>query len=340
MNSRALGIDIGTTFIKAVVVTSAGEVISRRQEQTTDWKQQSATLVQQFEREFGPIPAIGVCGPGIRSPDGRYISWMIGSMADLANFDFTTHLKRVRASSPSPSTLGEGWGGGRVAQNPAPLKLQAEPPPYPSPGVPGEGKEEVRVPVLNDALAALLAESWIGTATGIKDAVLLTLGTGIGGAIMSDGRLIRGHTGRAGHVGHITVDAFGPLDICNTPGSIENAIGNHTIVSRSGGRFSSTEELVAAYESGDAQARDIWLGSIRKLAATIASIINIVDPQRIILGGGMIRAGESLFAPLRAELDRVEWRPFGTGVEIVPAELGEWAGAIGSAYNALQANEP
>ena len=66
----------------------------------------------------------------------------------------------------------------------------------------------------------------------------------------------------AGHMGHITVDAFGPLDICNTPGSIENAIGNHTIVSRSGGRFSSTEELVAAYESGDAQARDIWLGSI------------------------------------------------------------------------------
>jgi glucokinase len=311
MTPRAIGIDIGTTFVKAVLVTAEREILSRTQVATDTWQQQVVQIVNQLEREFGSVPMIGICGPGIGSPDGRCISWMIGSMAGLTNFDFTAHLGR--AFSPSPGVPGEGT---TRNNNPAPVH---------------------RVPVLNDALAALLAESWLGAARGIRDAVLLTLGTGIGGAIMSDGKLLKGHTGRAGHLGHVTIDAFGPLDICNTPGSIENAIGDHTIMNRSGGQFASTEDLVAAYELGDGQARDIWLGSIRKFAAAIASIINIIDPQRIIIGGGMIHAEESLFAPLRAELDRVEWRPIGAGVEIVPAELGEWAGAIGSAYNVMQA---
>jgi glucokinase len=189
-----------------------------------------------------------------------------------------------------------------------------------------------RVPVLNDAHAALLAELWQGAARGFRNAILLTLGTGVGGAAVVDGRLLRGHLGRAGHLGHISLDPRGRRDIVNTPGSLEEAIGDCTIERRSNGRFRSTAELVAA---DDDEARRIWADAIRALACGIASLVNVLDPEIVIVGGGMIAAGEKLFAPLRKELDEVEWRPHGRAVKIVPATLGEFAGAIGAARNAI-----
>src|SRR5207249_2187105 len=93
------------------------------------------------------------------------------------------------------------------------------------------------VPVFNDAQAALLGEVWLGAAKGAANAVLLTLGTGVGGAAMVDGRVLRGHLGRAGHLGHVALDPDGPGDIVNTPGSLEDAIGEHTLTVRSRGGF-------------------------------------------------------------------------------------------------------
>ncbi len=189
------------------------------------------------------------------------------------------------------------------------------------------------VPVLNDAHAAIMGEIWQGAAMGKEDVVLLTLGTGLGGAIVSGGKLLRGHIGRAGHLGHMTVDFRGAPDICNTPGSIEDAIGNHTIGARSEGKYETTHALIAAYETGDPQATEIWLRSVRALAAAIASLVNIVDPECIVIGGGIAKAGEALFAPLRKDLDSLEWRPGGHAVEVVPAELGEWAGTYGAVHH-------
>src|SRR5436309_592664 len=77
------------------------------------------------------------------------------------------------------------------------------------------------VPVFNDAQAALLGEVWLGAAKGAKNVVLLTLGTGVGGAAMVDGRVLRGHLGRAGHLGHVSLNPDGPRDLVNTPGSLE-----------------------------------------------------------------------------------------------------------------------
>ncbi|HKQ53383.1 MAG TPA: ROK family protein, partial [Pyrinomonadaceae bacterium] len=94
-------------------------------------------------------------------------------------------------------------------------------------------KTERPVPVLNDAHAALLGEVWKGAGGGCRDAVLLTLGTGVGGAILSDGRLVTGHLRRAGHLGHICLDADGTPDIIGIPGSLEDAIGNGTLAARS-----------------------------------------------------------------------------------------------------------
>src|SRR5262245_35240505 len=89
------------------------------------------------------------------------------------------------------------------------------------------------VPVLNDARAALLGETWLGAAKGLSNVILLTLGTGVGGAAMVDGHVLHGHLGRAGHLGHTSLDANGSKDIVNTPGSLEDAIGDHTLPKRS-----------------------------------------------------------------------------------------------------------
>ena len=194
------------------------------------------------------------------------------------------------------------------------------------------------VPVLNDAQAALLGEAWLGAARRSRNAILLTLGTGVGGAAMVDGNLLRGHLGRAGHLGHISLNPCGKLDIVNTPGSLEDAIGNCTLATRSVGRFTSTRKLVNASSRGDAAARRVWEESIRALAAACASFINVFDPQIIVIGGGIAKSEATLFVPLRRLLARFEWRPGGAKVRIIPAKLGDRAGAFGAAWNAIHFN--
>ncbi len=194
------------------------------------------------------------------------------------------------------------------------------------------------VPVLNDAHAALLGEAWIGVAADYSNVVLLTLGTGVGGAILADGRLFKGHIGRAGHLGHISLNPE-PPDMVGTPGSLEQTIGNSTLPARSGGRFSSTRQLVEAHLKGDTQATDVWLRSLYNLAVGITSIVNALDPEVIIIGGGIAQAGPALFDPLDRFLERVEWRPQGQRVRIIPAALGDLAGTLGAAYHAMRSHD-
>jgi glucokinase len=191
------------------------------------------------------------------------------------------------------------------------------------------------VPVLNDAHAALVGEAWIGAAVGYRNAVLLTLGTGVGGALLAEGRLFKGHIGRAGHLGHISLNPDGPPDIVGTPGSLEQTIGNSTLADRSAGRFTSTRRLVKAHLNGDEKATDVWLRSVYNLAAGITSIINAVDPEVIIIGGGIAQAGPALFDPLERFLEKMEWRPQGQRVRLIPAALGDFAGTLGAAYYAM-----
>ena len=193
------------------------------------------------------------------------------------------------------------------------------------------------VPVLNDAQAALVGETWRGAARGTTNALLLTLGTGVGGAALVDGRVLHGHLGRAGHLGHVSLDPEGALDIVNTPGSLEDAIGDCTVAHRTGGRFDTTRALVEASSNGDREARRVWRTSIRALAAATASLVNVLDPEVVVIGGGIAQCGAALFGPLRREMARVEWRPAGARVRIVPAALGDRAGAWGAAKQAMDA---
>jgi glucokinase len=188
--------------------------------------------------------------------------------------------------------------------------------------------------VLNDAHAALIGEVAHGAARGQRDVVLLTLGTGVGGAILADGRLLRGHLGRAGHLGHLTVDHHGPPTITGTPGGIEVAIGNCSLSDRTAGRFQFTRDLAAAALAGDAEAQSIWDESVHALAAHCAGLICALDPAVLLLGGGLAELDDFLFVPLRRHLDVMEWRPRGHHVPIKKAALGSWAGTAGAAYRA------
>lgn len=201
-------------------------------------------------------------------------------------------------------------------------------------------KAEKPVTVLNDAHAALLGEVWLGAAKGFTNVIMLTLGTGVGGAAMVDGRLLRGHSGKAGHLGHVSLDLHGPPDVCAMPGSLEFQIGNYSIGQRSGGRFATTHELIAAYRAGDTPAKEVWLRSLEALAVAIGGLTNVLDPEAVIIGGGIARAGGDLFDPLEPMVRRAEWQVCGHQVKLLPAQLGELAGAYGAAWNAAHDGDP
>lgn len=286
---RGIGIDIGGSSVKAVIVTVAGELLAERN-QSFDPEEPLAfaETVRALADEMGPADFVGLSAPGLPERDGRSIADLPNRLPGMVGLDWTAYLER----------------------------------------------DDV-VPVLNDAQAALAGEVWMGAAKGATDVILLTLGTGVGGAAMVEGRLLRGHTGKAGHLGHISLDSSGPPDICGTPGSLELQIGNCTVRERSDGRFATTHDLVKAVAEGDDGARRIWDRSIRALACAIGSFGNILDPEVAVIGGGIARAGDLLFGPLERELRQVEWPTRGHRIRLVPARLGELAGAYGAAWNAL-----
>lgn len=190
--------------------------------------------------------------------------------------------------------------------------------------------------VLNDAHAALTGEAAFGAGKKLKHVLLITLGSGVGGGIFINGQLYQGQGQMAGHFGHTTVDANSYFrDVTNMPGSIEEAIGNITIQQRSYGRYQTTFDLIEGYRRQETFATWLWLDSLRKLAISIASAINLISPEAVIIGGGIAQADDTLIQPLRQFLDLYEWRPGGTQTMIKLAQFSDMAGALGAAAFAL-----
>lgn len=195
---------------------------------------------------------------------------------------------------------------------------------------------ETKAFVLNDAVAAMMAEAKFGAAKNKKNAIMLTLGTGVGDGILIDGKPYQGAFQKAGHLGHLTLDSGGEPDIIGMPGSLEDAIGNCTIQKRTGGQFTNTDDLIKAHRKGDKFATEVWLTSVNKLAVALASLTNILSPETIILGGGITEANEDLFEPLEQMMTKYEWRTGGNKTGIVKAQYGDLAGAVGAACFAKQ----
>jgi glucokinase len=274
------------------------------------------------------------------TPSGRVMADFIMATGDNGNKNWIANVQAAKDQACQTFKKTPAWIGvaapGLAAKDQRSIRCM----PGRLPGLEGlvwrkDFKTAHPVPVLNDAQAALLGEVWRGAARGSRNAILLTLGTGVGGAALVDGRVLRGHIGRAGHLGHVSLDPAGGPDVARTPGSLENAIGECTITARTQGRFDSTHALVAASNRNEPFARGVWLKSVQALAAAIASLINVLDPEVVVIGGGISKAGAALFRPLNQYLARFEWRPGGARVRIVPAKLGDRAGAFGAAWNAI-----
>lgn len=191
--------------------------------------------------------------------------------------------------------------------------------------------------VLNDAISAMMAEARYGVARDRKNVAMVTLGTGVGGALLIEGKPYQGAFSKAGHLGHMVIDSEGEPDIIGMPGSLEDAIGNCSIKKRTNGKYTSTHQLIEDYRKGNSYAREIWLTSLNKLAIGLASLTNILSPEMIIVGGGISDAGKDLFEPLAEMMGKYEWRTAGNKAEIVKSQYGDLSGAVGSACFAREA---
>lgn len=201
----------------------------------------------------------------------------------------------------------------------------------------------------NDANCATYGEWWLGAGRGTQTLVGFTLGTGIGGGIVLNGEIFHGCSDVAGEIGHMTIEANGRKCKCGNYGCLEQYASGPAIAQRAvegieagaetslvemvGGRL---EEITAAtvYEAsvlGDAYASDTMKDTAKFLGAGVASIINILNPEMIVIAGGVTRAGATLFDPLRAEVRRRAFRAAQECCRIVPAELPGTAGVVGAA---------
>jgi glucokinase len=207
------------------------------------------------------------------------------------------------------------------------------------------------VPVFadNDARVALAGETVWGAAKGLENVVMLTLGNGVGGAVIAGGRLLRGHSGVAGHLGHLTVDPDGPVCICGNRGCLETAFSARAIegeawsavhrgvssaltrLFREQPQLASCRTIFQAASEGDELASAIIARAIRKLAAGIAGLLHIFDPEIVILGGQVVDAGADLLVPLQEQVWERSCGLLGREVPLVEQAVSDKSGIVGAA---------
>ncbi len=189
--------------------------------------------------------------------------------------------------------------------------------------------------LINDARAFGLAELRLGAGRGARSMIGFTLGTGVGGVIVVDGRVVLGHDGTAGELGHQTIEPDGPWCGCGNRGCLEAFARADQIAAACG--TTTAEEAVARARAGDARAVEGLAEVGRYLGIGIANVVTVITPDRVVIGGGIAAALDLLITPIRNELRRRVHTTALDAVEIVPAELGTWAGAIGAAIHGFDA---
>jgi glucokinase len=195
----------------------------------------------------------------------------------------------------------------------------------------------VPVALINDARAFGLAELRLGAGRGASSMIGLTLGTGVGGVIAIDGHVHQGHDGTAGEIGHQTLEPDGPLCGCGNRGCLEAFARADRIAAACG--TATAEEAFAQARAGDARAVAGIAEVGRYLGIGIANMIAVITPGRVVIGGGISAAADLLLGPIREELRQRVRTTALDEVEIVTAELGIWAGAIGAALHGAEATE-
>ena len=202
----------------------------------------------------------------------------------------------------------------------------------------------------NDVNAALAGEARFGAGRGGRDLIMLALGTGVGGAVMIEGRLLVGHRFGAGEVGHTILDPAGPLCGCGNRGCLEAYAGSRGLLAAARRRAAAPDaspglrELVAnrgesltTRDLADLSARDpdaaaLFREAGERLGQTVGNLLNVLDPDLVIIGGGVAAAGELLLGPCRVTAAAVVLCKAARATPIVPAQLGSAAAALGAAH--------
>ncbi|MCA1726959.1 MAG: ROK family protein [Actinobacteria bacterium] len=313
MTGRALGLDVGGTKVAGLILAADGAVVHREERRMEPSDAEAALeVVASLGREL-----IDAHGPVVGAGAG------VAGMVDFATGVFRFGANLPWRELPLADRLGEAF--------------------------------EVAVIVDNDANAAAWGEYGHGAGRGATDLLMVTVGTGIGGGIVSEGRLLRGAHGFAAEFGHVIVEPGGPKCGCGNLGCWEQVasgsalgrIGREHAAEHPQGRIAelagdpekvSGRHVARAAEEGDAAALAILAEVGRRLGEGMAGLANILDPSVIVVGGGVAEIGDPLLAPARrAFLETVEAPEHRPEISIVPAELGNDAGAIGAAALSLEA---
>jgi glucokinase len=199
----------------------------------------------------------------------------------------------------------------------------------------------------NDARVALIAEVLWGSARGRRNVVMLTLGTGVGGAVLVDGVILHGANGAAGHLGHTTIDTRGGLCICGNYGCLETHFSSRAIESdywahihraapaklsiNQSGEVPNPEAIFRAAANGDECARFVVERALEYLGAALVSFLHTFDPEVFILGGNIVAAGPQLIAPIREKIARRTLILLGREVPIVFQKVVGYGGVAGAA---------
>jgi glucokinase len=208
--------------------------------------------------------------------------------------------------------------------------------------------------LLNDANAAALGEHHFGAGRGVANLVYLTIGTGIGGAVIIDGKLYTGGCGSAGEIGHMTIDTNGPRCECGNIGCLEQLAAGKAIAREAKKRLGSgerstlteavagkletvtAEDVAVAAKKGDSLAVDVINSAATYLGVGMVNLVNIFNPEAIIIGGGVASMGDLLLAPARRMVRERAFPESAAVVRIVTAELGGDAGLLGAAHFAFK----
>jgi glucokinase len=307
-----IGVDLGGTNIKSAVINESGEVLHR--------------LVRPTHAADGPA---------------RVLDQIAGCVKDLHDQVASDDIVAVGVGAPGPMN----WETGVV---------------YSPPNLPGwkdvpladeiAGRTNLTAYVENDANAACWGEFWVGAGSNAKSLCCLTLGTGVGGGIVLDGALLHGPDGTAGELGHLCVQRSGRACGCGARGCLEAyaSVTGLVCTAKDGldkGKESSLQSsadnltglaISEAASSGDTFAKSVISETGEWVGVGVASLINLLNPDMIVICGGMIEAGDLLFDAIRHTATRQAFDVPAARAQIVPAALGQDAGVIGAAGCAWQ----
>lgn len=307
MQKYIIGIDLGGTKISGAISDSNGKVLKITTVETLAAEGPDAVigrikniirgLMEHEKASSGEVIGIGIGSPGPLDP----IKGMVVNAANLPGF----------VNQPIVAPI--------------------------------EDEFNIKTYLENDANAAALGELWFGAGRGCKNFVYITVSTGVGCGIIINGDIYQGNTYNAGEVGHITVEPSGPKCNCGNYGCLEALASGPAIARIANERLSKGEdsilknckkvtskEVFDAAAKGDKLANDVAGYCMNYLGIGMANVVALLDPEKIVIGGGVSKAGAIVFDTVRRVIDKRCFKIMAQGVQVVPAELGTDAGVVGA----------